>query len=904
MKHALPIPPRAQPRPRQRALPHLLGMALATLASPAVFADSAVGSDTSLGNALHPAPINPITVGQPLDPDGLGGRLPASRTPTGQMYRMPQLPADTLAHSTGGWQYLSFVEVGVLHVGGDRKAQGFRRYKDADNGLYLSRFAFSAEKPDDARYVEIVGGAVGRDDQYYGATFGRYNDWRVRAFFNETPHVFTTSFRNLWNGAGSDTLTLKPGLTAGGTASIPDDHRAVEAVASANAESEFGLTRKKGGLRLDMTLTDQVKVFAAYTLEKREGARPFGSVWGGGGGSVAMELLEPIDYDTHDIQAGLYYNDKLNSFNLQTSASLFRNNISTLTFETPYRVAAANGIPAGGFTQGRFDLYPDNEAYNVKAEYARKLPELMNGRFNATVSLGTSRQDDKLIPYTTLAGVSVPNVIGNNWDSLDALSRSSADARIDTRLIDLGLALQPAQGLNVKAKARYYETRNHTRYLACNPNARYRDLDAEAEGDQEGAYSAYGCTGVWGRLINDGSGVAMLQGANATTAGNVNIASIPFDYRRLNTGLTADWRLTPQHSANAAYDREAYHRDHRERDRTAEDKLKLGYVNRGLPDTTLRLSYGYDKRRGSRYHTHDPYADFTSGTLVAMPTAAGSNVQTWVVHMNSGLRKYDLADRNQQTLNARINYTPRDDFDLGLALQSKRIDYPDAAYGRRDRQRLDSLNLDLDWQQSAQRSLYAYYAFQTGQLRQRGVPSGGGIGCLIGLDTPYGTITPDSAGQICQNPASNTVFVADNFWDLKHRDRSNTVGVGLRQQIGKAHLDVNYTYARTTTAIDYRLPANANEATRNAAGNGFPDLLTLQNIFEANLLMPVNKTVSARLLLRHERGKYNDWHYSGLQDSPVAVNAPGTALPTAVILDAGTQNYRSTLIGLMFQVRL
>ncbi len=39
--------------------------------------------------------------------------------------------------------------------------------------------------------------------------------------------------------------------------------------------SELSLVRKKGGVRGDITLTDTVKVYASYTLEKRVGARPF-----------------------------------------------------------------------------------------------------------------------------------------------------------------------------------------------------------------------------------------------------------------------------------------------------------------------------------------------------------------------------------------------------------------------------------------------------------------------------------------------------------------------------------------------------------------------------------------------------------------------------------------------------
>ncbi|ENO87164.1 MtrB/PioB family outer membrane beta-barrel protein [Thauera linaloolentis] len=888
-------------QPQVRMLSVLVGAALAMMAVERAWADSAVGADTSLGNALNLAPVNPLTYTSGYDPDGLNGEPIAARTPTGQLYSVPKVPSDRVHSTTGGWEYLGFVEFGVTHVSGDHREQGFKRYKDVGNGGYLSAFGVSAEKADTAHYFEVVGGGVDRDDQFYGATFGRYNDWRVKAFYNETPHVFTTSFRSLWNGAGSGNLTLKPGLTAGGSGDLAADNQAITAVAQANTNTELGLVRKKGGLRLDMNLTDNLKVFAGYSLEKREGARPFGSVWAGGGGQAPMEVIEPIDYETHDFVGGLYYTDPLNSFNLQASASLFRNNIDTLSFETPLRVTPGTitGATPGMFTAGRFDLYPDNEAYNIKAEYARKLPDLMNGRFTAVVSMGSSRQDDDLVPYTTYSGLRPTNVSTANWDSTDSLSRQSADARIDTRLVDLGLSLNPTSRLNIKAKARYYETRNHTDYLACNPNAEYID-----SGDgTPGGVSAFGCTGVWGRMINDGSNVSMLYGGNGAAAGNIPIRSVPYDYRKLNTGLTADWRLKTS-SINAAYEREIYARDHRERDKTWEDKYKLGYVNRSIEDTTVRLSFAHDRRRGSSYHTHHPYASFLSGHIVPMPEAAGSNVQSWVVHMNNGMRKYDLSDRDQNTLNARLNYMPREDLDIGLSAQLKEIRYPSSDYGRSGKQRQNWFNVDVDWQYSPASNVYAFYSFQRGTLDQRSVPSGGGTGCLIGASSLMGVITPENAEEICQSPNSGAVFVAGNFWELDHKDRSDTLGLGLRHDFGKVKFDISYTYAKSRTEMKYSLPANANAATIAAAGSGFPDLTTSQNILEANLLVPVTKTVSARLLLRHEYGRYRDWHYSGLESDPVAVNAPGTALPTAVILDAGPQNYRASLIGLLLQIRL
>ena len=53
------------------------------------------------------------------------------------------------------------------------------------------------------------------------------------------------------------------------------------------------VTRKKGGVRYDLNLSDSWKGYASYTLEQREGARPFGAVWGPGPGTAPLVLEAP-----------------------------------------------------------------------------------------------------------------------------------------------------------------------------------------------------------------------------------------------------------------------------------------------------------------------------------------------------------------------------------------------------------------------------------------------------------------------------------------------------------------------------------------------------------------------------------------------------------------------------------
>lgn len=932
-------------RPRRNILACCISLACTAMAMQPAHADSAYGVDAIIGNAF-----NTGYAGGQRDADA----TPSKHTPTGQLYGVPYAKDEAVAGATSGW-----VEIGILSNGADEKAALFRKYKDPKGGLYLNSFGMATES-DNARFLDITGGGVGNNDQFYSLSVGRYNDWKVKAFYNETPHVFTSTYRNLWSGTGTANLTLNPPLVAGsvalGSAAAADI--AIGNAALATPYSELSIVRKKGGVQADMNLQDNWKVFASYSNEKRQGARPFGMVSGGGGGTGGVEINESIDYSTHDFLAGIQFSDGLNSANLQASASLFRNNINTMSVQNPMFLAA---VPATGLVADPlavFDLYPNNDYYNVKGEYARELPDLLKGRFTGVVSLSRSSQNDNLIPSTTVAGMAVggaaaaapnsalTNVAGGSWDTVASLSQRSANLKVDIKLVDLGLSLKPVDDLDVKGKVRYYETQTNSNYWACNP-----------------------LTGQWGRLINDGSGAALLTGFGATSvlanasaaairaatlangcnaagaaavaalgqtlsAGNINIRSIPYAYKQMNYTLGADYQLNKGNSINGNYERETLNRQHRERAETWEDKIKLGYVNRGLENGTLRLSFENDRLRGTAYNP-DPYDPFYSASLGVAPTVAGTNMTSYI-HINSLQRKFDLADRDQNILNGRFNYMVRPDLDAGVSLQMKNIKYPDATFGLdgRSKQEQNSLNFDLTWQPSTQMTVSGFYAYQDAKSEQNGIQQNA---CLVG--TTYNFWSDGSVSTVAQTPAqlaagitlvgstlvtaanalascgtasaTSPLYTTSRAWNVSQKNKSDTLGLGFRFDFSsKTVLDVNYTYTSNRTKIGYSynaaalglttsgLPTATQLATLGLIGNGFSDLALTQNVVDASVLVPFTKESSVRVLGRFEVGKIRDWHYDGVAANPT----PGVNMQT--YLDSGPQNYRAYVIGVMYQYKM
>jgi hypothetical protein len=1064
--------------PRFKTLAYCVAAALAQLAAAGARADTAVGVDTALGNTLNPPGRSAVPHDLGVDADAMDT---VRHSPTGQLYGVP-VEERAATQTESGWNYSGGVDVGALGGDADKKNALFRQYKDLKNGPYLNYFEVEAEKPSNANFVQAIGGGLGRDDQFYGVQFGRYNDWRVKTFYSETLHVFTDTYKSLYDGVGTGRLTLPAGIAAGSGATAVTTAGAVATVASglglsavgtgncsatapcfrygnqlfsngaaalgingnagpivagtngvvqtagtyngasavglntntnvsgvslainnylANVEpTELSLVRKKGGISAELKLTDFWKGYAGYTQEKRQGTRPFGMVLRAPADS-AVEIAEPIDYTTHDLLAGLQYTDTLNAFNLRLSASLFRNNIDTLSVDSPFlqQFVGALNPSSPALKTATFDLYPDNDAYNLKGEYARQLPDFYKSRFTAVAAVGRNHQNDKLIaplsgqtPSGTVigavnSGYSIASNTANaatmlntaNWNTTAALSQQTANADINTKLLDLGLTLNPVTPLNVKGKVRYYETQRPNTYTAYNPltgQYGYFGLDGTLNNLVVSGNPA--AAGVAGSCLTPGGtpfvppagapactfpGIAAVGAIGQGSVSNNLVYSLPRDYKQLNYTLSADYDLNRYSSLNASLEREDFRRRFRERDQTWEDKVKIGYVNRGYETATLRASYENDRKRGSDYNfwpnaaeyptaltglTYDTilnniyncsglgptgaaFAPANAALCAAYPafTALGG----YIARYSADTRKFDQADRDQNILNGRLNLMPRQDIDLGVMVQLKDVKYPNSVYGL-GTERQNSLNFDLNYQPSTEQSFYGFYSFQDGKkqlMGNAGTGNGAAGNCIMGTasSATAGTmingayLNPGNIWSLCAataNPATSSTaakFTTNDIWSTDSNDRNQVLGVGFQNSFGSFKLSMDYTFARSTTKVSYSYnsqvfasanataanggatAANINAANAQSAGNGWEDMRFEQNIFNVNLLVPVSNRMSVHLYDRLELGKVRDWHYDNAMLG--ASNAGGT--PT-VLLDAGPQNYRANVVGLFLTYKL
>jgi hypothetical protein len=334
--------------------PRAIRAALLAGCISAALAHAEDGAMPAPGNVLNPAPVNPSTAGRWMDEEGMGTRIPAARSPIGRLYNMPlDAGGEAPARDVPGWINSAYIEFGLVRSSGTG-TRGIPGYLDFDSGIYLNTYALTAEKPSEARFFEATGGAVGRDDQFHHVQFGRYNDWKVTAWFDGSPMALTSNYRSLWGGTGTSSLNLST-LTPGGGANAAATQTAIQNALAATPPGELDIVRRRAGVRLDSHLSTSWRMFASFVDDKRDGARPFGMVFGGGGGGGNFEAPQSIDYETQDFVAGVQFVGERNSFNLRASASFFRNGIDTMTVQNPLFVTlnGTNGLSPNLFTQGR-----------------------------------------------------------------------------------------------------------------------------------------------------------------------------------------------------------------------------------------------------------------------------------------------------------------------------------------------------------------------------------------------------------------------------------------------------------------------------------------------------------------------------------------------------------------------
>jgi len=784
-----------------------------------------------------------------VEPRGMSWiRQTRRRTPTGFLYPYPLEP-QTLQTLDEDWKVGASLDIGGLATTGDDDETRFWRYADWGSNFLLNSFRLAFLQEKKGLYAEARGGAVGREDQFYSAEFSWLGRLRLRGSFSGIPRAYARDARSLFDGLGSDTLTLLPGLTAGGLASAATTDQALIDRLGGVGTSHLEVQRNQGQVNVDAWLRPDTRFFASYSAQQRRGERPFGGSWlypTAATTARAVETVEPIRDKTYQVSTGLSLSRDLVDANLMYSGSFYRNANDSLTWDNPFLLPSIGGVSPAQLQlvrAGRFALAPDNDWHNVKGDFALSLP--MRGRLSTTASWSQMSQDQDLLPPTVNSGI-VGQVNLSDWNTTNALASKSADRKVQTLLLRADLRFRPWKAIRIGARVRYFDREDKSDYTSCNPLTGETGYVTE-----DGALAAFANFPGAGHQVN--AAVCGGSGAPDPSIEDFRYRSTPYGYDQLKAEGILNARLQQKTNLGIRYAWEKKNYDHRERKHTKEHRVRGELSTRALSWATLRLSYVYADRDGSRYD-FNPYADDYVSSLDNI-TILSANPFTL-----AQFRKYDLADRELNRADLRINLLVRDDMDLSLSGQFRDIDY-DSDYGLEDEVG-GGVNFEWNWQPSPKWNAYVMGSWERSRRK------------LSSIAGRFFLSNDPNAGGI--------VYPLDHAWEVESRQDTGFAGAGIQGHLFERWIvEIGYRFITTHQKTDYDYESTqaltTPGLTEAQAGSHFPDLETTNHILENSIRFEATEHLALRFFHIYQRSKIDDFQQSGLDDPNLVNSMPGGA---------------------------
>ncbi|NJL50261.1 MAG: MtrB/PioB family decaheme-associated outer membrane protein [Blastochloris sp.] len=491
----------------------------------------------------------------------------------------------------------------------DRESRAkFEEYGDINSGFFFEKLVLGAQTKDGDYETELRADNAGNNNQRYIWDWSKSGEYYSTLSWDQIPHLYSTSAYSIWDNSTVGTNFLTTPVSIPGLANPANAAQRLTAIQLMYDQLNGHLNIIDIGIRRDKFSTTQRwtpdqnwDVRAEYSHEHREGTQVGGAVIAGMGTQQMVELPVPIDDVTQNAKlSGQYYGDTPwgGKFNVRTSAGIssYANDFDSYIFQNPF----GNGT-ATYPNFGRVSLPPDNQAYNFAATAGVDLPN--KSRYMGTVSYTMMRQDDPFIPFT-INPVSAALV--------GALPASSADAKVNTLLVNNVLNTQLSKDVKSTLRYRYYDNSNDTPELLF-PNFVVEDI--------------------------------------GTAAGNAR-RNLAYAYTKQNASEELVWRADRNLTIGGSVGWEQYDRDRRSVNVTNEYIGKVFLDARFNEETRLRSSYQYSERSFNNY-------DFMSiaSYIYYNPANPSQPLPAGVGVTNMMMRQFDLADRDRQKANVSLEWT-------------------------------------------------------------------------------------------------------------------------------------------------------------------------------------------------------------------------------------------------------
>jgi MtrB/PioB family decaheme-associated outer membrane protein len=712
------------------------------------------------------------------------------------------LPAGVLAQGEGNIITSGSITAGVQQVELDDNSSKFNEYRDIQDGLNLYGLDFEAYNNKTGLFLDLGGKNLLRDDQSARFGIGSYGSWGLEIEGKKTPHNLSNKAKSPYINQGNGLFTVPSPVLDAAIVGMPNnsaniaDMLANDSATAAWLEThldivDLGTQRDKNSATLQLTPSEFLKLRLTYSDDRKDGTKltygPFGNR---PPNSMNIQFTEPINYQTRELKFEAEYNrDRFQSL-FSYLISDFENDIDTLRWQNiwafdPDNAAGYTQASSAGGTQrlatfGQRALAPDNRYQNVSLTFGVDLP--LASRLAGTVAYGKMEQDETLIAYSS-SDFDSPTL----FSSTATLPRLTADAEIETKLLNLDYTIKPIERLQLRAFFRYYGLDNNT-----------------AEDD-------------WRYVTSDGIPNADATSGNSTFKNQrTNLA---YAYDQQNYGLDATYNLALWRTTlGLGFEREEIDRDYREAD-TEENRYKFSVRARPANWLSLRAKYLFGDREGDSYNNDVTAAgywyDKTASTNLDNPALTFTN--------HPDMRKFDVSDRERQQVDLAATIMPterldlsatyrwqNDDYEAGVTQTQPLSDIPQAvrdanyaAHSDWDRftagvqlglleRETARYALDASYAANERLNLSAFASRETIESKQRGFEFNEN-----NKVNPTARLGNDLGGW-------DERFTYGQ-WEAKTEDETNTFGTGVSYQIIPDRLNFvfDYTFSHGKVDIDY-----------------------------------------------------------------------------------------------------
>jgi MtrB/PioB family decaheme-associated outer membrane protein len=537
------------------------------------------------------------------------------------------------------WSYHGEIEFGGRMFANNPSKDGLASSGAGSLGKY---YEYSSNKPgpfgnawlnfgskDGLHQVDIWADNVGYSDQRFELGASKAGEFYFTGIWDQTPHIYSTNAQTLYNGLGTNALTLPAGLAAAlhtlcGDAVACANPAGAQALINQNLRTtELGIRRDTAAAEFRWTPTTNWDVQFAYSNMHRTGSQVDGIAFGPGTSNIGVaQVPKPVNDTTQNYAAtGEYvgtspWNQKFN-IKVGYAGSTYTDKWNSYTVDDPFCPLTVVGVcgpgTPGGTTTGSnnyapsalVSLWPSNQSNGFNATFGADLP--LKSRYMGTVSYTMMRQNDAFLPFTNNTA---PMLGANPTPTLPA---GSLNGSINTFLSNNVLTTDITSTLRSKVSYRYYDYDNQT------PELLFNDY-----------------------ILTD------TTSANNRTAAYAPVRSLSISYTRQNAAADLNWRPDNHWNMGIGYGLEHYSWTRADASSTNENQGK-GFIDyKPWSWLTSRLTASYSDRSAGNYDYRGnvgvfQWPDPTCATVQCGPQYSLAYRQFYLDNRQRMIGKYALA---------------------------------------------------------------------------------------------------------------------------------------------------------------------------------------------------------------------------------------------------------------------